>query len=283
MVMQLENILTKVNPIFSKVSTFFFDLDGCIFSGNVLAIGADTLIGRLKKAGKKVCFITNNSRQTSIEIADKLLHMGLNVSPEEIFTATDYSGRYIADKYGIARVKVVGSSGLSSALASVGHKVLPIEDDDSADVIVVGRDIEFTYDKLYWISWEVNRGAKVIAVNPDLFHPGSEGERVPETGALIAAIEAVIGQSVEYVGKPEPHLFYYGMEACGAKAQECVMVGDNYDTDIIGGKRAGMYTVWLNGTTEKRHELPNQVKPDADVILSNILDFMKELDRLIIQ
>lgn len=277
----MKNILTKTNQIFSEVNTFFFDLDGCIYSGNVLAEGADTLIERLKKEGKKVCFITNNSRQTSEEVAEKLLRMGLNVLPKEIFTATDYSGRYIADKYGLLRLKVVGSSGLSSALASVGHKVLLVEDADPADVIVVGRDTEFDYEKLHWISREVSRGAKVIAVNPDLYHPGSDGVRVPETGALIAAIEAVINQRVEYVGKPEPHLFFYGMEACGSKAQECVMVGDNYDTDIIGGKRSGMYTVWLNGTSEKRHAQLNEAKSEADIIVPRILDFMNELEGLI--
>jgi HAD superfamily hydrolase (TIGR01450 family) len=257
---------------FHNIHTFLFDLDGCIYYGDVLARGASPLIQRLKDAGRKVCFVTNNSRQTSAEVADKLQRMGLQASPSEIITATECTGTYIMDKYGSCKVKAAGSLGLSSALESAGHIILPFESADRADIIVVGRDTEFTYAKLASISREVSRGAQVISANPDLFHPGSDGERVPETGALIAAIQAVTGKNVEFVGKPASYLFLYGMEVCGAKAQECVMVGDNYDTDITGGKNAGMNTVWISNSSEESDAVDIQKFPHADFIIRNIYD-----------
>jgi len=232
--------------LFREAEAFFFDLDGCIYFGELLAEGADTLIDLLRGNGKKVGFITNNSRNTAPEIANKLAKLGIDAQANDIFTATDYTGKYMMEKYGRRRVKVIGSDGFASALAAAGHEVLPLESERSAEIFAVGRDTAFSYDKLALVAKEAAYGAKVVAANSDLCHPGSTEERVPETGALIAAIEAASGLKAEFVGKPEPHLFLYGMATFGLRPQQCVMVGDNEATDIAGGNRAGMRTIWVS-------------------------------------
>jgi FMN phosphatase YigB (HAD superfamily) len=37
------------------------------------------------------------------------------------------------------------------------------------------------------------------------------------------------------------------MESCGLGPEDCVMVGDNLQTDILGGNRTGLRTVWIRG------------------------------------
>ena len=270
----IENV-----TLMSSVNAFFFDLDGCIYFTDRLAAGAADLVLKLKDAEKKVCFITNNSRQTSVEVAEKLLHMGLNVSAEEVITATDMTGRYILDQYGVSVLKVAGSASLCASLESAGHRILPLDSQDAADAIVVGRDTDFTYQKLGWISLEAGRGARIIGANADLTHPGRDGEKVPETGALVAAVEAVTGKKASYVGKPEPHLFLYGLQMCGEKAGECAMVGDNYDTDILGGKRAGMHTVWVNSLLKKEDGAADSMWPAADYGVSDMVALAELLFR----
>ncbi|MBP3962564.1 HAD-IIA family hydrolase [Paenibacillus lignilyticus] len=270
--------LKKGGELFDQVKAFFFDLDGCIYFTDTLAPSAGKLIERLKQEGKKVGFITNNSRLTAREVEMKLHKMGLEIPSEDIFTATDLTGLYIKNKYGNKRVKSVGSDGLNAALASAGHELLPLDSEKESDVVVVGRDITFSYATLEKVAGEVDRGAILIGANADGYHPGSNGKRVPETGALIAAIESVTGRKAEYVGKPESNLFLYGMQAFGCSEKESVMIGDNYYTDIIGGKHAGMHTVWIrleNETMPRRAESAVNAWPMADYVYATIAELLE--------
>ncbi len=45
--------------------------------------------------------------------------------------------------------------------------------------------------------------------------------------------------------KPLGGTFRQALKALGARPSECVMVGDQIYSDILGGNRAGFYTVWV--------------------------------------
>jgi HAD superfamily hydrolase (TIGR01450 family) len=256
-----------------KMSAFLFDLDGCIYHSNVLADGAKELLDQLRMDGKKVGFLTNNSRETSMDITKKLQSMGLQVSCDEVMTATEYLGLYLFEEHGSCIVKIAGSEGLHHSIESAGHRVLPLEHRETADFIVVGRDTEFHFSKLQQIAVEVGRGASILATNSDGFHPGSHGERVPETGAIIAAIESVIEKKIESVGKPARHMFMHGLKRFGLTPGECVMVGDNLKTDIVGGIQSGMRTVWVRAEQSLENlKKMNSLQPDYTV--KNIMDLL---------
>ncbi len=46
--------------------------------------------------------------------------------------------------------------------------------------------------------------------------------------------------------KPDPLVFEYAMEISGTSASESLMIGDNYEADILGAKRVGIDTVFYN-------------------------------------
>ncbi len=46
--------------------------------------------------------------------------------------------------------------------------------------------------------------------------------------------------------KPKSAPFLKALELMGATAQECVMVGDQIFSDILGGNRLGFYTIWVS-------------------------------------
>jgi len=46
------------------------------------------------------------------------------------------------------------------------------------------------------------------------------------------------------VHKPDGRIFRMSCSALGVKAGEAIYVGDHYENDISGAKRAGLYTVW---------------------------------------
>jgi HAD superfamily hydrolase (TIGR01450 family) len=266
----------------SGMEAFLFDLDGCLYYGNVPATGAGPLLQLLKDEGKSYFFITNNSTDTAQEIASRLNIMGLLAVPRQVITATELTGDYIKDTYGVVKVKVAGSEGLRSSLEHAGHRVLSSDSQETADVVVIGRDTYFHYGKLMWIAREGQRGAKIIGTNPDAYHLDGKGEKVPETGSLTAAVEAMIGKKVEHVGKPEPYLFQYAMKQFHLKPETSVMVGDNINTDMLGGIRSGMHTVWVKG--EENCFIPNEytlgIQPDLIVSgIEHLLDLYKRQEQ----
>ncbi|MCF6296783.1 MAG: YjjG family noncanonical pyrimidine nucleotidase [Flavobacteriaceae bacterium] len=52
--------------------------------------------------------------------------------------------------------------------------------------------------------------------------------------------------SSERVGvkKPNPKIFHFALKISGAKPEESMMIGDNFEADILGAKNIGMYTVF---------------------------------------
>ena len=49
-----------------EMGGFVFDLDGCVWTGEVLVPGAADVLALLRKRGRRVSFLTNNSRARSL-------------------------------------------------------------------------------------------------------------------------------------------------------------------------------------------------------------------------
>lgn len=65
------------------------------------------------------------------------------------------------------------------------------------------------------------------------------------------------------VAKPHPDIFEHALSVMGSPARERVlMVGDNPDSDILGGLNAGLQTCWINA--EHKPE-PAGIKPHYQV------------------
>ncbi|KON90033.1 hypothetical protein AF332_26625 [Sporosarcina globispora] len=248
----------------ANCSTFIFDLDGTVYSGNRLYPGAQKLLQFLCHKKNQIFFLSNNSTDTAETIRKKLMGMNITVHDSHILVAAELAGDYLLEKYGRVRVKTFGTLALEHSIKAAGHMILPVGRREQSDVVVIGRDPFFTYEKLYDCTRSLIEGAKLVAVNPDKYHPGEDGSRVPETGALISAIQAVTGGSeVESVGKPSYFSFKKIFEQSSAEPESCIMIGDNPYTDIKGGYLAGMRTVWIShGQT---FPLDLGFKPDVTV------------------
>ena len=48
--------------------------------------------------------------------------------------------------------------------------------------------------------------------------------------------KSVQQSSITYIRKPGPAIYYYAMEECGARPENCCYVGDNLNRDIVGAK-----------------------------------------------
>ena len=77
------------------------------------------------------------------------------------------------------------------------------------------------------------------------------------------------------VSKPDPEFFRKVAEKAGFKPARCIMTGNSYEKDIIGAKKSGMKTIWLNPDKAR-----NSHGPDADLIIDGMQDLVKGIELL---
>ncbi len=229
------------------------DLDGVVYHGRVPVPGAVEFIRRWRGRGVGIRYITNRSGRTPEAVAAHLAALGVPCDPSEVVT----SAVATALKLGPCRAFVIGEPGLVEVL---GRHGIEVGDIDPACVIV-GGDSTVDYAKLTRAVRLVLAGARLIATNPDRLVNVETGV-VPGNGAIVAAIAYATRAEPTVIGKPEPTLVQLALEQLGAAPDEALLVGDNLETDIEAGRRAGVRTVHLlTGISKPSDRSPGAPEP----------------------
>jgi len=226
------------------------DLDGVLYRGDEAVPGAPETMASVRARGRSVVFMTNNSSRTPDQVAAKLEGIGIPAAPSEVVTSALATAELLAGRGG-GSAFVVGQDGLRSALEGAGIQVVSGEP-DRADHVVVGFDATADYAKLKHASLLVQRGAGLVATNPDASFPSSDG-LWPGAGALLAVITATTGATAEVVGKPYAPLFETARRRAGGGAP--LVVGDRIDTDIAGADALGWDSLLVLSGVARRADL----------------------------
>jgi 4-nitrophenyl phosphatase len=222
---------------------FVFDLDGCVWTGNVLVPGAADVLALLRSQGRGVCFLTNNSRARALTLQPRLEALGVQAATHEVLTPLEILGEVISARCGPSRVLAIGGPELEQAVRDGGHDLVPVDRFRDANVVVVGNDFGFTYERLTAAARAVAAGAAFLTPNIDPRLPVEDGDFLPGCGAVVEAVATAAGVRPFVVGKPEPPLFELALKRMGVTENEAVMVGDSVDSDIRGARRIGMTAV----------------------------------------
>ena len=221
---------------------YCFDLDGTVYRGKVGIPTAVDFIHRLQAQGNEPFFVTNNSSKTPEQLQQALESMGVKAKREHLYSSALTTAKYVAKNYNEAKVQVIGSDGLRQALEAEG---IAVSEEKEVDVLVMGMDRTISYPRIADACLTVQRGAKLIGTNEDIRFPAEEGF-VPGNGSLVRMVANVCGVEPLFIGKPSPVMLEMIAEDHGLKRDELVMVGDNYDTDILCGINFGCTTVHVN-------------------------------------
>ncbi|TMC24523.1 MAG: hypothetical protein E6J33_00970 [Chloroflexi bacterium] len=68
-------------------TTYLIDLDGVIYRGNELLLGAKEFIAWLKANNKKFLFLTNNSFASETQVLEKLIGLGIVTDTSHLLSA----------------------------------------------------------------------------------------------------------------------------------------------------------------------------------------------------
>ncbi len=219
----------------SAARGFLLDWDGCCAVDNLLVPSA---VRFLRANRQRSVIVSNNSSNMAGDFLRILSKAGIEMRAEQIILA-GVEALSLAAASDSRRAWVLSDPRMRHLARRLGVSV----DAESPDLIVLLRDTRFSYLRLERIINAVNRGARLIVSNPDMTHPGRGGTIRPETGALLAAIQACIKipeSQLEIVGKPAAGLFLKGCAVLDQGPASLVMIGDNPATDIAGAEALGM-------------------------------------------
>lgn len=245
---------------------YCLDLDGTVYRGKEAVAEAPGFVARLQAKGIEPFFVTNNASMTQAQLNAKLAKFGVVTEDKQIMSSAIAAAKYISRWYPNKSVYMIGSDGLNEALQQEG--IVRVE--ENADVVVMGIDPAITYEKLAVACLEIRKGAVFLSTNRDLAFPSERG-LLPGNGAFTALVAASTGVEPIYIGKPEEHMLDAILYEHGFEKEEMVMVGDNYETDILAGIHFGIDTAHVNtGVTPMEDVLEKEAQPTY--VLEN-LDF----------
>ena len=230
---------------------FLFDLDGCVYLGDQVIPAAPSTIGKLRRLGKGILFLTNAPYSSREAYAAKLRRMGIAAEAGDVLSSSWTLARYLQQQHhlGGKTAFVVGTESFKEEVRAVGLRVVDGEEAKRADFVLVGGHFGFNYWEIVLASFALRSGAQFYATNRDAAFPTPEG-LMPGTGAILASLEVASGRTAISVGKPEPPMIQMACSLLGPGRM--LMVGDRLDSDVAGGKRAGVATALvLTGVTAR--------------------------------
>ena len=245
---------------------WFCDLDGVVWLAGRPLPGAADAIRRLRAAGERVVFVTNNSSATVSHQEATLAAAGVP-AVGDVLTSAQAAALLLAPG---STALVCGGEGVDEALAARGVRVVSTGD---ADAVVVGFTTAFDYDRLRHAHRAVWRGARLVGTNDDPTYPTPDGP-IPGGGALLAAVATAAGVTPTVAGKP------FGPMADLARAMvgpgSHWVVGDRPSTDGRFARELGArFALVLSGVTGPADlpvdPTPDLVAPDLAALVDRVL------------
>ena len=244
----------------ASIRYLLVDLDGVLYRGQTGLAGGPELIAFCEERGIGYLLVTNNSTLTPAQFVQRLARMGVRVPESAVMTSGDATAAYLATLAPAGtRVNVVGEAALIGELERRGFVMAGRE----AEYVVCGWDKGITFDKLKTACLAIRDGATFIGTNGDKTYP-LERDIIPGAGSLLAALVAATDVEPVVVGKPEPIIFEQALSRLGARREETAILGDRLETDILGGRRAGIATIMvLTGISSAEEAAAYEAPPDV--------------------
>lgn len=234
----------------TPVTCWLTDMDGVLVHEEHALPGAADFIAALTVAGTPFQVLTNNSIYTPRDLQARLSASGIVVPEEAIWTSALATAQFLADQHAGGSAYVIGEAGLTTALHDAGY----ILTDRSPDYVVLGETRTYSFEAITKAIRLVERGARLIATNPDPTGPSADGP-LPATGAVAALITRAVGVEPYFVGKPNALMMRTALNRIEAHSEHTVMIGDRMDTDIRSGMEAGLRSVLVLSGSTRRHEV----------------------------
>ena len=249
------------------------DLDGTVYLGKKEVPGVVKFIGEMTAAGIRCLYVTNRTNRAPSEISEQLRGFGIACRDEDVLTSAQATVECLKK----GTVFFTGEEPFRAELERAGFVIT----DKAPDYVIISFERNISRPKILKAAELIKKGARFVATNPDKGLKIENGI-LPGTGAIVEAVQAEVDVEPLMIGKPEKIIFEMSLRRLGMNKDEVIAVGDNIDTDVPAGAKAGMRTALvLTGISTKQDVDKAAIKPTWLVInFEDLADIIKAENNL---
>jgi HAD superfamily hydrolase (TIGR01458 family) len=211
------------------------DIDGTVLDAGHAIDGAAETIAWLRDRGVPFLFATNISRKPRSAIAESLRGTGLPVEEHEILSASFAAATHLRSE-GIRRVQL-----LLPPLSTADFEGLELTEERPEAVVVGDMGSLWSFETLNTAFQNLRAGARLVAIHRNRYWKSEEGWAL-DAGAFVTGLEYAARVEAELIGKPSPGFFRMAAHLTGTEVGDLSIVGDDLESDIAGGRAAGLTT-----------------------------------------
>lgn len=213
-----------------NIEAIFFDLSGVLFEGQTAITGASDAVAKVREQNLIFRFVTNTATLSNKALIDKLAGFGIEVKPEELFSAPVAAKNYVTSRN-------------LRPFCLVHPNILEVFADlpQSQPNCVVLGDVgdELNYTNLNNAFYLCKQGAPLIAIGKNKYFK-DQGKLQLDSGAFVHGLEWATDCKAIIMGKPSVNFFLQVVESTGLAPEQCLMVGDDVQADVLSATRAGL-------------------------------------------
>jgi HAD superfamily hydrolase (TIGR01458 family) len=249
------------------------DVDGVLHVSGEPIPGAAEAVERLRAAGHRLRFVTNNTTRSRATLAAELRALGIELGEEELQTTPRAAARALA-----------GRRVLALTMAAIVDDLEGVElVGEDADAVLLGGADEtdetgrvFSYMNLARAFAELVSGAELYCLHKNRWWQTRSGPLL-DAGVFVAGLEYAADTEATVLGKPSTPYFEAALEELDADPERTWMVGDDVEADVAGAQRLGMKTVLVR-TGKFRPDAVEASGVTPDGIVSSIAQLPEWLE-----
>jgi 4-nitrophenyl phosphatase len=270
--------MSKATPDLSRYDAVLIDLDGTLYKeqadGAHVLPGAVELIKRLRDRGQRFACLTN-SGASPVQLSQRLAGFGAAVEEERIWSCSAAACQYVLQRFGSSRrprVLNLASEGTHALLEGRADWVNSADEACDAVMVAAPINVRASPDR-QWVALQLlRRGATLVGQCADRVFPSHRGLEFG-AGALTEMLAYAANVRPVYCGKPERVFFEFICARLGVKPGQCVLVGDNLDSDVAGAKAVGMDSILVLGGVSTRQDVARLDPPcRPEFTIDSLLD-----------
>ena len=249
------------------MAAILIDIDGVLSVSSEPLPGATGAVRRLREAGHRLRFLSNNTTCPRARLAEEMRGNGFDIDEKELQTPPRAAARALAGR----RVLALTMSAIVEDLEGVQLV------GENADAVLLGGADEtdesgrvFSYMNLARAFAELESGAELYCLHRNRWWQTKHGPRL-DAGAFVAGLEFAAQTHATVLGKPSSSFFAWALEALDSDPGQALMVGDDMESDIRGAQLHGIRTALVR-TGKFRPDAFERSGLHPTVLLSSIAD-----------